>query len=49
MIYDKLQTGNIKTFHDVGIHNQLSFILKISGIWETSDSYGLTYKFIKII
>jgi hypothetical protein len=48
MIYDKLQSGNIKMFNDIGSHNQINFILKISGIWETSDSYGLTYKFIKI-
>ena len=25
-----------------------TFILKISGIWETNSFYGLTYKFMKI-
>ena len=24
------------------------FMLKISGIWETDQFYGLTYKFVKI-
>lgn len=26
-----------------------SFLLKISGIWETDNSYGLTYKFSKVV
>ena len=25
-----------------------TFLLKISGIWDTDMSYGVTYKFIKI-
>ena len=25
-----------------------SFIVKISGVWETQYNYGLTYKFIKV-
>ena len=29
-------------------HVELTFILKISGIWENNHNYGLTYKFIKI-
>lgn len=46
-IYEQLKNGNIKLFNEV---NKLScsFILKISGIWETHNNYGLTYKFIKI-
>jgi hypothetical protein len=48
MIYDKIRNGNIKAFCDVGNNTVCSFILKISGVWETTDSYGLTYKFIKI-
>ena len=47
-IYDQLRNGNIKIFSDVGNRGSASFILKISGIWETQFNYGLTYKFIKI-
>lgn len=48
-IYEQIKNGNIKVFcenNNTKINNQ--FILKISGIWETSVNYGLTYKFIKI-
>lgn len=47
-IYDQIRTGYIKIFSDIGTKQQCSFILKISGIWETQQNYGLTYKFIKI-
>ena len=47
-IYEQLQNGNIKIFTDIGNKSTASFILKISGIWETQFNYGLTYKFIKI-
>ena len=46
-IYEQLRNGNIKIFTDVGSKTLCSFILKISGIWETQHNYGLTYKFIK--
>ena len=46
-IYEQLKNGNIKLFNEVN-KSFCSFILKISGIWETEDKYGLTYKFIKI-
>jgi hypothetical protein len=47
-IQEQLQSGYIKIFCDLD-NNTLSssFILKISGIWETQDNYGITYKFIK--
>jgi len=48
IIYEKLKSGNIKLFNDIGTKTTCSFILKISGIWETRDNYGLTYKFIKV-
>ena len=32
----------------IGIKQTSSFVLKISGIWETPQNYGLTYKFIKL-
>ena len=47
-IYEQLRNGNLKIFTDIGNKTICSFILKISGIWETEDKYGLTYKFIKI-
>ena len=47
-IYDQLRSGNIKVFSD-NINNIYNgFILKISGIWETDNSYGVTYKFINL-
>ena len=47
-IYEQIKTGYIKIFTDVGNRSQCSFILKISGIWETQHNYGLTYKFLKV-
>jgi hypothetical protein len=47
-IHEQLKNGNLKIFSDVGNKSMCSFILKISGIWETQNNYGLTYKFIKI-
>jgi hypothetical protein len=46
-INEQLQNGNIKIFNDVSKKHSNTFILKISGIWETAYNYGLTYKFIK--
>jgi hypothetical protein len=47
-IYEQLKYGYIKFFSDVENNSKCSFILKISGIWETQENYGLTYKFIKL-
>jgi hypothetical protein len=47
-IYEQLKNGNIKIFSDLTNKTNVSFILKISGIWETQIHYGLTYKFINI-
>jgi Zn-dependent M16 (insulinase) family peptidase len=47
-INEQLKNGNLKIFTDTGNKLKSSFILKISGIWETQYNYGLTYKFIKI-
>ena len=46
-INEQLKNGNVKLFNEVSNQTSGSFILKISGIWETQFSYGLTYKFIK--
>lgn len=45
-IHEQLKSGYIKVFKDVGIRTNSIFILKISGIWETLNNFGLTYKFI---
>ena len=47
-IYEQLKNGNFKIFSDISNKNVCSFIMKISGIWETQQNYGLTYKFIKV-
>lgn len=49
-IYEQISTGSIKLFLDppATMHTAGgSFVLKISGIWETQYNYGLTYKFVK--
>ena len=50
-ITEQLRNGNLKIFTDnvEKINNNCSFLLKISGIWETESSYGVTYKFIKMV
>jgi len=46
-IYEQLKNGNIKLFNDISNKTNGTFILKIAGIWETSNNFGLTYKFFK--
>lgn len=47
-VFEQINNGAIKIFGDVQSKQNNLFILKISGVWETSQNYGLTYKFIKI-
>jgi len=50
-IYDQLVNGNIKIFNELNNplkNHTVSFLLKISGIWETETQYGVTYKFSKL-
>ena len=47
-IFEQIKNGNIKIFNDADINNYCTFVLKISGIWETSNNYGLTCKFNKL-
>lgn len=48
-INEQLNTGTLRIFSDTDlenkIYNKFSIILKISGIWETQDEYGITFKF----
>jgi uncharacterized CHY-type Zn-finger protein len=48
-IYEQMKNGNVKVFNEISNKSSNSFILKISGVWETQFNYGLTYKFIKTI
>jgi hypothetical protein len=47
-IHEQMRCGIIKLFTNIGSQPYCSFILKISGIWETHANCGLTYKFTKI-
>lgn len=47
-IYEQIKNGNIKIFCDEIPNATCFFVLKISGVWETQHSYGLTYKFTKL-
>lgn len=46
-IYEQVSSGFIKVYSEIGNKSKHLFILKISGLWETSTHYGLTYKFMK--
>ena len=48
-LHEQFKNGNIKIFVDQAeLTNQHTFLLKISGVWETEDNYGVTYKFIRV-
>ena len=46
-IYEHMQKGCIKNVCDYKEESN-TLVLKISGIWETDEQYGITYKFIAI-
>lgn len=46
-ISEQLKNGNIKLFNTID-QSDSSFIVKVSGVWETQYHFGLTYKFIKV-
>jgi hypothetical protein len=47
-INDQFNNGNIKVFEDICNNTECTFVLKISGVWETHYNYGLTYKFFTV-
>ena len=51
-LQEQLQNGVVKIINNnytlCNETNYNNYILKISGIWESGDEYGLTYKFIDI-
>ncbi len=49
ILYETLSNGSIKIFSNDEkplVNNSNTFILKLSGIWETDIEYGVTYKLI---
>lgn len=46
-LYNLLLNGKIKLYSntDINLHN-VSLFLKISGVWETDDNIGITFKFL---
>jgi len=47
-INEQIKSGYIKIFSEITNKQQCPFILKISGIWETQDEIGLTYKLFEV-
>jgi len=45
---EQFNKGEIKIFKNENNNIYSFFILKISGIWSSNDSYGLTYKILPI-
>lgn len=49
-ISKSLRSENIKVYYDDNIDltntESIKFIIKISGIWETAKSYGITFKIV---
>ena len=49
-IHEQLAAGNIKLFTDNGdTRKEDTYILKMSGIWETETDFGITYKFMDVV
>jgi len=47
-IYEQFSSGNIKLFAESQSNINMRIVLKMSGIWENEQNYGLTYKFIHV-
>jgi hypothetical protein len=47
-IYEQINMECIKIFMEIQNIDIGCFVLKISGIWETANNYGLTYKFLQV-
>jgi len=45
---NQLYSGNIKYYQDNdSVGENMIYVLKIAGFWETNDSVGITYKFLQ--
>ena len=47
-IFEQFMNGNIKLFVESPSNRNIRVVLKMSGIWENTHNYGVTYKFIHI-
>ena len=47
-MHDKYLNSNLDNDLNFNLDNNENFILKISGIWESDNDFGLTYKILKI-
>ena len=45
LLRDNLNNGSLKIYKQQHVNNG-NIYLKISGVWESDDEYGITYKFI---
>ena len=49
LLSEKMDSGNIKYYSKLNnIHKNYHIILKISGIWESDEECGITFKFIQM-
>lgn len=46
-LYELLNNGNIKILNEIK-NDECNLVLKISGLWENSINYGLTFKFLNL-
>lgn len=47
LLKNYLLSGNIRIYMNDNNCEGMSYILKISGVWESEDEIGITYKFLK--
>ena len=48
-IFNQCKSNSIKVFknnNNINENNELEILIKISGIWQTDNNIGITYKFI---
>ena len=46
-ILKQLNNENFHIYEKISKDSKLNFLLKISGIWETDNQYGITYKIVE--
>tara|TARA_Y100000816_G_scaffold60429_1_gene39844 strand:+ start:16536 stop:17012 length:477 start_codon:yes stop_codon:yes gene_type:complete len=47
LLKNYLLSGNIRIYMNDNNYEGMLYILKISGVWESEDEIGITYKFLK--
>lgn len=48
VLQQQLMNESIQLYYEPSFYRSNTTVLKISGIWETDTSYGITYKFIQM-